>query len=360
MVRPLPPPDHHVLNMRPGWFPTVGGSHINLARTAYLTNNLSIPPRKDSRPLTEGASAQSQLPFERRWGIQDGVADSTPVETGQDPAAAAAARAALKRKLELFAHVRRIFTDRFARTGREVARVIRHFDNGDGRITIDELRQGVQMFLGTALEEDELQAVFDSFDKDQSGAIEIGEFLAELRPKSLGELLNSPTPPGATSSSIAEEVAARQPARDADGMLWPSARDLRLTWGSAMPRLSLTRGPRTEPVPNFDFEAVRVLSPTDPAGFGCIRSKRRRPYHMAVDMWERLPTGVAPDSTPAEPIRFRPKLRDPASQPAPEHIRGGRGFRKKGPGMATPSLYATQCLPATVMGTVQTLPHLIR
>lgn len=118
--------------------------------------------------------------------------------------------------------------------------------SGDGRITKEELARGVRLYLGKELEQEELSALFSHFDSDNSGSITIDELLKDIAPKSTYELLTMSCTGEEEQAPIAgrtsaEALAARQPAMDAAGMEWPSARDLSLTWGHAMPRCESQR-----------------------------------------------------------------------------------------------------------------------
>lgn len=85
--------------------------------------------------------------------------------------------------------VKLMFSQREAITSRSVARVMRNFDDGDGRITKQELAKGVKMYLNTELTNKELDRVFGYFDDNGSGSITIDEIVAELAPKSFAQLL---------------------------------------------------------------------------------------------------------------------------------------------------------------------------
>jgi len=135
--------------------------------------------------------------------------------------------------------------NRQATTGKSIARIVRHFDDGDGFISRDELARGVRLYLGKELNRRDLDVIFEHFDADHSGSIELSELVRQLAPKSTYELLNMKqlssqegTDSPINGSTSNDMLAARQPTCDASGMKWPSARDLSLIWGHAIPRLN--------------------------------------------------------------------------------------------------------------------------
>jgi len=72
-----------------------------------------------------------------------------------------------------------------------MARLVRHFDNGDGQVNKDELREGLESFLGNDVAPDELEYLLNYFDKDHSGAISVDEFLHGIRGNLGGRRMHS-------------------------------------------------------------------------------------------------------------------------------------------------------------------------
>lgn len=60
----------------------------------------------------------------------------------------------------------------------ELARVFKHLDqNGDGKLSKDEIKDGYQVHYGRLISDKEVDAMFDAVDTDQSGYIDYTEFV---------------------------------------------------------------------------------------------------------------------------------------------------------------------------------------
>jgi len=77
--------------------------------------------------------------------------------------------------------VKDVFHQRGAYAGRALARVVRNFDDGDGHINKEELQHGLTTYLGFPLEQQDFDHVWKYFDKDDSGQIDVSEFLHGIR-----------------------------------------------------------------------------------------------------------------------------------------------------------------------------------
>jgi len=77
--------------------------------------------------------------------------------------------------------VKAVFHSRGAFAGRSMARLVRHFDDGDGQVNKQELQRGLEKFLGKNIDSTELQYFIEYFDQDQSGTISVDEFLHGIR-----------------------------------------------------------------------------------------------------------------------------------------------------------------------------------
>lgn len=87
--------------------------------------------------------------------------------------------------------VKEVFHSRGAFAGRSMARLVRHFDNGDGQVNKDELKVGLEHFLGNDVAPDELEYLLNYFDTDHSGAISVDEFLHGIRGNLDGRRMHS-------------------------------------------------------------------------------------------------------------------------------------------------------------------------
>lgn len=77
--------------------------------------------------------------------------------------------------------VKQLFIDRGAFSGRAVARIVRNFDDGDGKITKSEFAAGMLQYLGFPLHDQDIDAIFSQFDQDGDGSIDVEEFVLGLR-----------------------------------------------------------------------------------------------------------------------------------------------------------------------------------
>ena len=74
-----------------------------------------------------------------------------------------------------------MFHKRGAYAGRALARVVRNFDDGDGRIDKQELAVGLRSYLGFEMDKQDFDHVWAYFDTDDSGDISVDEFLTGIR-----------------------------------------------------------------------------------------------------------------------------------------------------------------------------------
>jgi len=86
-----------------------------------------------------------------------------------------------KELAESLRKVKAVFHQRGAYAGRALARLIRNFDDGDGHIVKEELNHGLRAYLGFEMDVQDFDHVWRYFDKDESGAISVAEFLHGIR-----------------------------------------------------------------------------------------------------------------------------------------------------------------------------------
>jgi len=77
--------------------------------------------------------------------------------------------------------VKEVFHQRGAYAGRALARVVRNFDDGDGHINKEELGHGLRSYLGFEMDNQDFDYVWNYFDTDGSGEIDVSEFLHGIR-----------------------------------------------------------------------------------------------------------------------------------------------------------------------------------
>lgn len=132
-LRASPPRDHDVLKAKFGWL-NPPSANINHARSIYRYNILGCgkppPPQQPDQPTPIDEARLRQPPFQRYWSEPPPERVETPIEA-EDPEAAERERQRRRREA-LVISVKKIFQDRQASTGRSVARVVRHFDDGNG------------------------------------------------------------------------------------------------------------------------------------------------------------------------------------------------------------------------------------
>jgi len=82
----------------------------------------------------------------------------------------------------LLAHVRSVILEHGGYTGfRGIRRMLNKFDrNKNGELSRDEIREGLEMY-GLTLSDEEALIVFEHFDRDRSGQLELEEFIAGVR-----------------------------------------------------------------------------------------------------------------------------------------------------------------------------------
>lgn len=313
---------------------------LSPARTKYRQSVVYCPkptatPCKYQKPKIDFAST---TPFKRRFG--------TPTAALSTPSTAPAEPQGQRRNAAtdgIIEKVKIMFSQRMALTGKSVARVIRNFDDGDGRISQEELARGIRLYLNKDLSQAEMDAVFAFFDDDGSGVITIDEIVAKLAPKSVYELLQTdkdPEPDDEEIQTSNERMIIKQPMKDASGFVWPSHRNTAMVWGHSAPRLSKYCGSFENNVaPAFDVMPSKALSPIDTGhcgGLGVTMNMHRRPQHAAIDFWERLvqsPTvsdkrqGFSLESVYPRPVLPRVPT-NPKEDPA-ACVREGRGYRRK-------------------------------
>eukprot|EP01063_Lacrimia_lanifica_P014764 TRINITY_DN21312_c0_g1_i1.p1 TRINITY_DN21312_c0_g1~~TRINITY_DN21312_c0_g1_i1.p1 ORF type:complete len:415 (+),score=158.73 TRINITY_DN21312_c0_g1_i1:72-1316(+) len=86
------------------------------------------------------------------------------------------------REMVLIQHVRRVILEQGGSTGfRGIRHILTRFDiNKNGKLSNDEVREGLEMY-GLRLSDEEAQIVFEHFDRNRSGQVDLDEFIAGVR-----------------------------------------------------------------------------------------------------------------------------------------------------------------------------------